>query len=146
MRVLAISGSHLPKGNTSTLIGMITGNIEGADIPGLRIKKVTLSRRTIHPCRGCGKCMEKGRCVLSDDFESIARKMMKSDLIIIGSPVYFHDVTGQVKNLIDRTYSLWHERRLKGKKVIPVAVSAESGEDRALETLRIWAQAQEMKI
>ncbi len=72
--------------------------------------------------------------------------MKKSDLIIIGSPVYFHDVNGQIKNLIDRSYSLWHERQLKGKKVIPVAVCAESGDDRALETLKLWAQAQDMKI
>ncbi|PKL59679.1 MAG: flavodoxin family protein, partial [Methanomicrobiales archaeon HGW-Methanomicrobiales-4] len=42
--------------------------------------------------------------------------------------------------------SLWHKRQLKGKKFIPVAVSAESGEDRAVETLRIWAQAHELKI
>jgi len=72
--------------------------------------------------------------------------MIKSDLIIIGTPVYFHDVSGQIKNLIDRSYSLWHERQLKGRKVIPVAVCAESGDDRALETLKIWAQAHEMKI
>ncbi|MFH0968602.1 MAG: NAD(P)H-dependent oxidoreductase, partial [Methanobacteriota archaeon] len=75
-----------------------------------------------------------------------AKKMIRSDLIIMGSPVYFHDVNGQIKNLIDRTYSLWHERQLKGKKFIPVAVCAESGEDRAVETMQIWAQAQEMKI
>ena len=91
--------------------------------------------------------MKEGHCVIrADDFAGIAKKMIKSDLIIIGSPVYFQDVTGQVKNLIDRSYSLWHEHQLKGKKMIPVAVCAKSGDDRSIDTLRIWAQAHEMKI
>lgn len=146
MRVLAISGSQLKKGNTSQLIGYLTGRLEKAGISDLSIRSVSLSGLKIRPCKACKKCMETGKCVVSDDFGSLAKKMLKSDLIIIGSPVYFHDVSGEVKNLIDRTYSLWHERQLKGKRVIPVAVCAETGDERTLETLRIWAQSQEMRI
>jgi len=146
MRVLSLSASHVKKGNTGQLIGYLNDQIEQAAIENLKMKSVTLTGAKIGPCRGCRKCMETGSCIVKDDFNSLARKMLKSDLIIIGSPVYFHDVSGLVKNFIDRTYSLWHDRQLKGKKVIPVAVSAVSGEDRALETLRIWAQAHEMKI
>jgi len=147
MRVLAISGSPLKNGNTSRLIDVIISDLSKSGVADLKIKEISLAGNNIRPCKSCRKCMKEGHCVLrSDDFLSIARKMKKSDLIIIGSPVYFHDVNGQIKNLIDRSYSLWHERQLKGKKVIPVAVSAESGEDRALETLKIWAQAHEMKI
>lgn len=147
MKVLAISGSPLKNGNTSRLIGLILKELEKSTVNDIRIKEVTLADYTIRPCRSCRKCMKEGRCVLkADGFNQIARKMKKSDLIIIGSPVYFHDVSGQIKNLIDRSYSLWHERQLKGRRVIPVAVCAESGDERALETLKIWAQAQEMKI
>jgi multimeric flavodoxin WrbA len=146
MRVLSLSGSQLKKGNTSQLIGYLNEQIKQSEIGDLKMKSISLSGARIGPCRECRKCMETGICVVKDDFHSIARKMLKSDLIIIGSPVYFHDVSGQVKNLMDRTYSLWHDRQLKGKKIIPVAVSAVSGEDRTLETIRIWAQAHEMKI
>ncbi len=147
MRVLAISGSPLKNGNTSRLINVIVSDLEKSGIADLKIKEISLAGSTISPCKSCRKCMKEGHCVLrSDDFSKIVRRMKKSDLIIIGSPVYFHDVSGPIKNLIDRSYSLWHERQLKGKKVIPVAVCAESGDDRALETLKIWAQAQEMKI
>ncbi|PWR70584.1 flavodoxin family protein [Methanospirillum lacunae] len=147
MRVLAISGSPLKNGNTSRLINAIVGDLEKSDITDLKVKEISLAGSLIRPCKSCRKCMKEGHCVLkSDDFSRIVRRMKKSDLIIIGSPVYFHDVNGQIKNLIDRSYSLWHERQLKGKKVIPVAVCAESGDDRTLETLKIWAQAQEMKI
>lgn len=146
MRVLTLSGSPLKKGNTSQLITYLTKQMEKSDIQDLKLTSLSLSGEKISPCKACKKCMETGSCVVKDDFQSIAKKMLKSDLIIIGSPVFFHDVSGPVKNLIDRTYSLWHDRQLKGKKIIPVAVSAASGEDRTLETLRIWAQAHEMKI
>jgi multimeric flavodoxin WrbA len=146
MRILSLSGSHLKKGNTTQLIEYLNEQIEHSIIGDLKIKMISLSGAKIGPCKGCRKCMETGACVIKDDFQSIAKKMLKSDLIILGSPVYFHDVAGLVKNLLDRTYSLWHERQLKGKRVIPVAVSAISGEERTLETIRIWAQAHEMRI
>jgi multimeric flavodoxin WrbA len=147
MRVLAISGSPLKLGNTSLLIGSIVKELKNSGISDLKVREISLAKRYIRPCKSCRKCMKEGHCVLrSDNFPEIAQRMKKSDLIIIGSPVYFHDVNGQVKNLIDRSYSLWHERQLKGKKFIPVAVSAESGDERAIETFQIWAQAHEMKI
>jgi len=146
MRVLAISGSHIKKGNTSQVLKSLTGKIHNAGIADLKLKYLSLSGTRIKPCKACKKCMETGKCIIHDDFGLIAKKMLKSDLIILGSPVYFHDVSGQIKNMIDRTYSLWHEKQLKGKRIIPVAVCAESGDDRTLETIRIWAQAHEMKI
>jgi len=112
MRVLSLSASHVKKGNTGQLIGYLNEQIEQAAIENLKMKSVTLTGAKIGPCRGCRKCMETGYCVVKDDFNSIAKKMLKSDLIIIGSPVYFHDVSGLVKNFIDRTYSLWHDRQL----------------------------------
>ncbi|NLV26994.1 MAG: flavodoxin family protein [Methanomicrobiales archaeon] len=146
MRVACISGSYKKDGNTSLVIKSLVEKLENSGIPNLKIKKISLSGVRIHPCRGCEKCRKSGKCVIKDDFHSIVKKIQKSDLIIIGSPVYFHDVCGQIKNLVDRSFSLWHEKQLRGKRVIPVAVSAELGEERTLETLRIWAQAHEMKI
>ena len=117
--------ARLKKGNTSRLIEAIVEELRATDIADLKVKEISLAGRTIKPCRSCRKCMKEGHCVLgSDDFSAISKQMQKSDLIIIGTPVYFHDVSGPVKNLIDRSYSIWHERKLKGRKVIPVAVCA----------------------
>lgn len=147
MRVVTLSGSSLKKGNTNQLIGAIVEELGRSGDTELKVKEISLSESSIKPCKSCRKCLKEGHCVLkSDDFLSIGKQMLKSDLIIIGSPVYFHDVSGPVKNLIDRSYSLWHKRQLKGIRVIPVAVCADSGDDRTLETLQIWAQAHEMKI
>ncbi len=146
MRLLFLSGSPQKKGNTARLLAHLSDLAKGAEISGLKTKQISLAGLRIKPCRSCRKCMQKGSCVLKDDFNSIARKMLRSDVIIIGSPVYFHDVSGVLKNFLDRTYSLWHEKQLRAKRFIPVAVAAESGEERTLDTLQIWAQAHEMKI
>jgi len=72
--------------------------------------------------------------------------MLKADLIIIGSPVFFHDISGPLKTFMDRTYSLWHARQLKGTRIIAVVVSKRSETARALESITLWAQLHEMKI
>jgi multimeric flavodoxin WrbA len=82
--------------------------------------------------------------VIDDDFGKLAFQMIHSDLIIVGSPAYFSDVSSPVKALIDRTISLWHTRQLKGKNIIFVTTCAESGSEHALETLNIWAKDHEM--
>ena len=147
MRVLTISGSPRKKGGTTEIIGSLVRELEKSSISLLKVKSVLLSKTKIRPCRACLKCKKEGHCVVqSDDWSDIAGQMLKSDVIIIGSPVYFHDVSGPVKNLIDRSYSLWHKKLLKGKKVIPVAVCHEVGEDRTLDTMKIWAQAHDMKL
>lgn len=72
--------------------------------------------------------------------------MLQSDLIILGSPVYFSDVSAPVKALIDRTVSLWHTKQLKGKKLIVAAACAEYGAEHTIETMRHWAKDHEMEI
>lgn len=147
MKILTISGSPRKNGGTSGIISALIREIEQSGISPLKIRSISLAQEKIRPCKACGKCIKEGFCVRhSDDWADISRQMLKSDLIIIASPVYFHDVNGPVKNLIDRSYSLWHKKQLKGKKVIPVAVCHEVGEDRTLETLKIWAQAHDMKL
>jgi len=60
---------------------------------------------------------------------------MDADVLIIGSPTYYFDVCGHVKNFIDRTYSLYHDRKLAGRKGVAVAVHANKGASRTIQTL-----------
>jgi len=62
---------------------------------------------------------------------------------VIGSPTYYYDVCGQLKNFIDRTYSLFHDRKLAGRKAVAIAVCATSGAKRTLETLEAFLNAHE---
>jgi multimeric flavodoxin WrbA len=61
--------------------------------------------------------------------------MIGCEVLVMGSPTYYYDVSGQLKNFIDRTYSLYHERQLAGRSAVGVAVHASSGNVRALQTM-----------
>jgi multimeric flavodoxin WrbA len=61
--------------------------------------------------------------------------MLHADVVIVGSPTYYYDISGQLKNFIDRTYSLYHDRKLAGRKGVAVAVHAQKGATRAIQTI-----------
>jgi multimeric flavodoxin WrbA len=133
MKVLGISGSMRKKGNTAELVGVILGRCEEL---GVRTEFISLAGRKILPCIGCEKCREKKWCVIeNDDWSDIVQKIMECDVLVIGSPTYYFDVCGQLKNFIDRTYSLYHDRKLAGKKGVAVAVHANKGASRTIQTL-----------
>jgi len=133
MKVLGISGSMRKDGNTAILVKTILEQCKGE---GIKTEFVSLAGKKIQPCLGCEKCKETKWCVIQkDDWEKIANKMLDCDVLIIGSPTYYYDVCGQLKNFIDRTYSLYHDRKLAGRKGVAVAVQAQKGATRTIQTL-----------
>ncbi|HUU74536.1 MAG TPA: flavodoxin family protein [Methanoregulaceae archaeon] len=133
MTILGISGSMRKEGNTSLLIKAILDRCEKA---GISTEFVSLSGKEIKPCLGCEKCKEKDWCVIqNDDWGEIMQKVLDSEVLVIGSPTYYFDVCGHLKNFIDRTYSLYHQRKLAGRKAVAVAVCANKGGARTIETL-----------
>ncbi len=133
MKVLGISGSMRKEGNTAELVGVILGRCEES---GVKTEFISLAGRKILPCLGCEKCKEKKWCVIeNDDWNEVMQKVMKCDVLVIGSPTYYFDVCGHLKNFIDRTYSLYHDRKLAGKKGVAVAVHANKGASRTIQTL-----------
>lgn len=103
MKVLAINGSYRRNGNTSTLIhaALAEARAIGAETETIQIADLKFTG-----CRGCYGCKLKGKpqeyCVIKDDLQGVIRKAMDCDILIIGSPVYFGDVTGEVRNFINR--------------------------------------------
>jgi multimeric flavodoxin WrbA len=143
MDVLGISGSMQANGNTAYLVKQILEAVTETNAEAT-CEFVSLGGHYITPCTGCLQCREKKECVITnDDWGGIAEKMAECDVLVIGTPVYYYDICGQMKNFIDRTYSLWHDRRLSGKYVVTVAVNGDTGADRALETLEGFANAHE---
>jgi multimeric flavodoxin WrbA len=133
MKVLGISGSLRKEGNTARLVKIILDRCEGA---GLTTEFVSLAGKKILPCLGCEKCKEKKWCVIeNDDWDKMIKKVLDCDVLVIGSPTYYFDVNGQTKNFIDRTYSLYHDRKLAGRKGVAVAVHANKGGSRTIQTL-----------
>lgn len=83
----------------------------------------------IQECTGCTQCFIRGNCVMDvmDDMREIRERMMLADCIIMGSPVYFHAVSGNMKKFMDRLSYWTHTMELTGKLGIVIATSGGNG-------------------
>ena len=141
MKVLGLSGSMRKEGNTAQLIKIILQRCKDA---GIKTEFVSLAGKKIMPCMGCEKCKVEKWCInKTDDWDAIVKKVLDCDVLVIGSPTYYYDVNGQLKNFIDRTYSLYHDRKLAGRKGVAVAVHANKGAVRTIQTLEGFLSAHE---
>ncbi len=112
-KLLAVSGSPRRHGNTETALDIV---IEMARVRGVDAKKLILNDLKIRPCQDCGGCAETGACVINDDMALVHSEMDSADLIVIGSPIYFAGVSGQLKVMVDRMQSRWVRRYVLGQK------------------------------
>lgn len=104
--ILAISTS-LRKGSNSDLLA--DEFIRGASEMGHSVEKVSLSGKTIQFCKGCLACQNKkdGHCVIHDDADAIVQKMRKADVLVFATPIYYYEMSGQMKTLLDRANPLF---------------------------------------
>ena len=101
MKVVAFNGSPRKKGNTAILLNKVC---EILTSQGIQTEIIQLGNKLVHGCTACGKCKEiqDGKCHIKNDHLNFCiEKMIEADGILIGSPVYFADVTTEVKALID---------------------------------------------
>ncbi len=117
-QVLVILGSPRKKGNSSTLATRIS---RGAKSAGAEVETVFLHALKISPCRGCDTCKKpdsKG-CAIADDMQEIYRKLIKADVWVIASPVYWFTMSAQTKIFMDRCYALtaYAEKPFAGKRI-----------------------------
>jgi len=140
-RILALSGSpHRALSNTVKLIRWI---VERFDEEGWESEIVHIPDQYIEYCSGCGQCLIQGTCAQNDDMQGLQNKLLNADVIILASPVYFAQVTAQMKTFIDRTLSFGHRPSLQGKIGASVAVyagvsSAHSVADYMNKVLSSW--------
>jgi FMN-dependent NADH-azoreductase len=105
-KVLVLNGSPRKNGNTSALIQNF---IEGAKQNTLNIEEIFVSDLNLEYCKGCLRCNLIKRCSISnDDWTELSQKILKADVLVFGSPIYFHHVTAQLKKVIDRFRSFVH--------------------------------------
>ena len=83
---------------------------------------ILLRNLKIEHCKGCLKCEKTHKCVIQDDMQTLYLKLINADIIVIGTPNYFENVTGLLKDFIDRTCPLSFSKVLKGKKLMPIVV------------------------
>jgi multimeric flavodoxin WrbA len=125
MKVLAVNGSPRSNGNTSIMLGWVAEELGKA---GVKVETVQIGGHLVAGCKACGVCGEKKdrRCVQDQDpVNEIIAKMIEADGLILGSPVYFSDMTPELKALIDRAgFVTLFNGRLLDRKVGAAAVVA----------------------
>jgi multimeric flavodoxin WrbA len=99
IHILGVVGSPRIGGNTELFVHEALKAAEGE---GAKVELVRLADKQIAPCMGCRSCKVTKRCKTKDDFDEIYQKMVKSDGIILSSPVYSGSATPQIMSLIDR--------------------------------------------
>jgi multimeric flavodoxin WrbA len=102
MKILAFNGSPRTGGNTELLIKEVFNTFKDKNIdPEL----IQIGGKLLHGCTGCRKCIENKneKCIIdNDELNSWIGKIKEADVIILGSPVYFADITPEMKAFIDR--------------------------------------------
>ena len=104
VNVLGINGSPKTSGLTSLLLDKA---LDGAKASGAHTEKIILNDLNFKACQECGGCDETGVCILDDDMRLIYEKLAKADAVVVASPVYFGNITAQLKAMIDRCHSSW---------------------------------------
>lgn len=127
--VTAIIGS--PKERNSYTYDMVCKLMDEIDSTGVKYNKVLipLSEYTVNPCKGCARCFLECRVChrFDDDLKYIENQILMSDVVIFASPVYAHNVTGVMKNFIDRISYGLHVLRYAGKYGVTISVSDSNG-------------------
>ena len=128
MKIFAyVSSYRQEKSACLSLTNKIIDNIDKEINEQNEIIIKTASNFAISECVGCLNCFHIGHCNVKDDMECLKNELESSDLIIIASPVFAHNVTGNLKNIIDRLTFWVHLMHLKGKIGVNIVVSSSNG-------------------
>ena len=112
----------------------------GARDAGCRTEKISLRDKTIGFCKGCLACQKTQRCVIRDDADLIAQKMKTADVIAFATPVYYYEMCGQMKTMLDRSNPLYpSDYAFRDIYLLATAADAdESAMDGAVKGLEGW--------
>ena len=135
MRIVYISGSPRKNSNTDYLLKSMLSVTGG--------RFVKLSDYRIEPCNSCRRCQKLGKCVIDDDMSNVILPMLlKADAIVLGSPVYFNNVSAQTKAFMDRTWCV--RGQLRNKIGGAVVVGRRYGIENAITAINSFFLKHEM--
>jgi len=135
--VLVISTSLRKDGNSETLANEF---VKGAKEAGHKVEMISLRNKTIGFCKGCLVCQKTKRCVIHDDADVIAQKMLRAEVIAFATPIYYYEMSGQMKTMLDRANPLY-PTDYAFRDIYLLAAAAEEEEsamDGAIKGLQGW--------
>ena len=133
-RVVAVVASPRRDGNTTALVGAA---LERLTALGCRCETIDVCALRIAPCAAHDDCAERSECAYADDAAEAIEAVYAADGLVLASPVYYENVSAQMKLFMDRCYFPYaHGRWLAAKVAGLIAVAAETGLDDTLAALR----------
>ncbi len=137
MKILAIMGSPKGKGSGYRVVQLIEKRMKA--MGEVEFEYLFLKDANLQPCKGCFTCVTKGegKCPLKDDREKIEQMILASDGVILSSPGYVQNVSGLMKNFIDRFAYANHRPIFHRQKVLLVANSGGAGLKETIAPMRI---------
>ncbi len=135
--ILIISTTPRKGGNSDVLAEAFA---DGAGSAGHVVEKICLYDKTINFCKGCLACQKTKRCVIRDDADIIEQKMLNADVIVFATPIYYYEMSGQMKTMLDRSNPLYvSDYSFKDIYLFATAADTdESAMDGAVKGLEGW--------
>ncbi|MBQ9545291.1 MAG: flavodoxin family protein [Clostridia bacterium] len=136
-KVLVVTSSLRAKSNSDILAERL---IAGAKDAGHEVECVSLKGKTIKFCIGCFACQKTKKCLQKDDAVEIAEKMKNADTLVFVTPIYYYEMSGQMKTLLDRMNPLYSSD-YSFRKVYMLSVAADDAKttpEKAVNGLQGW--------
>lgn len=103
-QVWIVSASLRPNSNSDALARAFA---RGARDAGHTVTEVSLRGKDLRFCQGCLACQRTGRCPIQDDAAALVRQMHDADVLVFATPIYYYEMSGQMKTLLDRANPLY---------------------------------------
>lgn len=136
-KVLIVETSLRANSNSD---GLAEAFAKGASESGNEVTVVSLKGKHINFCNGCLACLKLRHCVIQDDAFDIAEKMLGADVLVFATPIYYYEMSGQMKTLLDRMNPLYGSE-YKFRDIYILTTAAEDAShvpDRARSGLGGW--------
>ena len=136
-KVIVISTSLRVGSNSQVLAEQFA---EGAKAAGNEVEFITLRGKEIKFCVGCLACQKTGACVFKDDVPAIMEQVLEADVVCWATPIYYYEMSGQMKTLIDRMNAMY-PKDYRFRDIYLLATATEDEEyvpQRAIQGLTGW--------
>ena len=113
MKTLIFNGSPRKKGNTSALVEELVRQLDG------EVKIIRAYDCDVKPCIDCRYCWKNSGCAVKDGMQEIYGDIQEADNIVIASPTYFSELSGQLLAVLSRLQTYWCAKFLRHEEPVP---------------------------
>lgn len=122
-KVVVISASLRPGSNSHAMAEQFA---KGAEAAGHQVELISLRGKEIRFCVGCLSCQQTGACIFKDDVPAIMERVLNADVVCWATPIYYYEMSGQMKTLIDRMNAMYSNVATSESKASSLALPSQS--------------------